>query len=291
MDELGAILRARRLSKHIGKSELPVPIERYIEIAADGRGDIVLRYDNSLSDEESGHTLVVSGKRCIVVNGNHEPERRRFTACHELGHIDLGLPSEHNRDSSQFARRSPNETLCDVFASELLLPGHLVKPRVEDSEIEFPAIEKLAGDFETSFAATGSQYAAMCDRPCAFVLAQRGMVRYASRSKSLREGGGFVRPGVELPTGSLASRLRGSSSVDGPIEVSAAEWFDDWRRSGVLVEDARHFARWDQTLALLWFEDDRMPSASGLDDDDDEDPLLKPLDGVLPWPGKSRRRR
>ena len=70
------------------------------------------------------------------------------------------------------------------------------------------------------------------------------------------------------------------------------EWFDDWKRGGVLQEDARYFPRWNQTLALLWF-DDRVPSSSSnyVDDDDDEEPALRPLDGVLPWPGKSRRRR
>ncbi|MBI3768652.1 MAG: hypothetical protein HY271_09180 [Deltaproteobacteria bacterium] len=135
--------------------------------------------------------------------------------------------------------------------------------------------------------------AAVCDRPCAFVLTQNGTIRYASRSKSLRECGGWIRPGQKVPDASLAAQLIRSAKVDGPIEVSAGEWLDDWGRGGVLQEDARHLPRWNQTLALLWFEDDRVPVSSSnyVDDDDDEEPALRPLDGVLPWPGKSRRRR
>ena len=91
----------------------------------------------------------------------------------------------------------------------------------------------------------------------------------------------------------MAAALIRSAKVDGPIEVSADEWFDDWKRGGVLQEDARHFPRWNQTLALLWFEDGLVPSSSSeyVDDDDDDEPALRPLDGVLPWPGKNRRRR
>ena len=57
-------------------------------------------------------------------------------------------------------------------------------------------------------------------------------------------------------------------------------------RGGVLQEGARHFPRWNQTLPLLWFEDDRVPSSASdyVEDDDDEEPALRPLDGVLPWP-------
>ena len=252
--------------------------------------DVVLRCDPSLGPDEAGHTVVVAGKRCIIVNGNDRLERQRFTALHEVAHIVLELPTEHENGGSQFARRSPNETLCDVFAAELLLPCHLFRPLVEDSEFGFEAIEGLATDFVASLAATGSRFAVVCDRPCAFVLTQNGIIRYASRSTTLRETGGWIRPGQHVPGDSLAAQLHRSASVDGPIEVAATEWFEDWNRGGVLLEDARHFPRWKQTLSLLWFEDDRIPVSSGFVEDDDEDPGLRPLDGVLPWPGKSRRR-
>lgn len=291
MDELDVIVRARRVSNSLTPDHIRLPLESYLKAMSALPHDIVFRFDTTLGHDEAGHTVVVAGKRCIIINANDRPERQRFTACHEVAHIVLGLPTEHENAGSQFARRSPNETLCDVFAAELLLPCHLFQPLVEDSDFGFAAIERLAGDFVASLAATGSRFATVCDRPCAFVLTQNGTIRYVSRSKSLRECGGWIRPGQKVPDASLAAQLIRSAKMDGPIEVSADEWFEDWKRGGILLEDARHFARWNQTLALLWFEDDRVPvSSKYVDDEDDEEPALRPLDGVLPWPGKSRRR-
>jgi hypothetical protein len=74
--------------------------------------------------------------------------------------------------------------------------------------------------------------------------------------------------------------------------VAATEWLDGWKGGGFLMEDARHFVPWNQTLSLLWFKDDRIPDANSEYDDneDDEEPALRPLDGILPWPSKRGRR-
>ena len=69
------------------------------------------------------------------------------------------------------------------------------------------------------------------------------------------------------------------------------DWFYDWSGLGILLEDARHLLRWDQTLSLLWFEDDAIPPrASPEGGGEEEEPALRELDGILPWPDKSRRR-
>ena len=33
-----------------------------------------------------------------------------------------------------------------------------------------------------------------------------------------------------------------------------------WERGGALLEEVRHLAQWDQTLMLLWFEDEEIPA-------------------------------
>ena len=71
----------------------------------------------------------------------------------------------------------------------------------------------------------------------------------------------------------------------------------------MLLEEARHLPQWDQTLTLLWFESEEVPSLRlrrtrrddryGRDDyntSDEEDELLPELDGYLRWPSKRRRR-
>ncbi len=41
-----------------------------------------------------------------------------------------------------------------------------------------------------------------------------------------------------------------------PLPVN--QWFEDWQRGGVLIEDTRHLGQWDQTLTLLWFDDEQL---------------------------------
>ena len=96
---------------------------------------------------------------------------------------------------------------------------------------------------------------------------------------------------MDLPAASLAGRRRCGAPDDGAEEVPADIWFEDWSREGVLIEDARHNSRWDQTIALLWFEDDDVPPPRDERRQREIDEFgLAELDGVLPWPGKRRRR-
>ncbi|MGA2259871.1 MAG: hypothetical protein ABSH28_00380 [Acidobacteriota bacterium] len=89
----------------------------------------------------------------------------------------------------------------------------------------------------------------------------------------------------------MSEKVRAGAECKGPEEIDADEWFSAWEQGGVLLEEARHLERWDQTLTLLWFEDDEIPPAmDGSLEEDGEDDLLKELDGILPWPSKKRRR-
>ena len=86
--------------------------------------------------------------------------------CHEIAHRALGLPSEHSGVSSwSYAKRSPNEILCDVFAAELLLPYKLFKPLVEKSDISLAVIDDLAKRCGASNMATGSRFATLASAP------------------------------------------------------------------------------------------------------------------------------
>lgn len=288
MDELSAVLKARALINKVAPTAVPVPIEAYAgEIGA------VLRKDKSLGPDEAGYSFEKDGRHYICVNANDRPERQRFTACHEIAHIVLGLPSDHEQlPWWSYAKRPLNEILCDVFAAELLLPYGLFKRCVDKADISLAAIDELAGQFETSTTAAGSRFAAVAGFPCAFVLSEKGAVRYASRSTTLRQGKAWIAPRMALPAGSVCARLHGGGVCDGPEETAADLWFSSWDRGGTLLEDARHLQQWNQTIALLWFEDEELPPPST-----DRSPAgeegeqgLAELDGILPWPGKKRRR-
>lgn len=286
MDEATAVLRAREFVRRMQPDELPVRVERYAAgVGAEVRVE-------ALEPDEAGCSFEAGGKRFICVNETDPRTRQRFTICHEIAHFLLKLPSEHMSSPAwSYKRRPLSEVWCDVFAAELLLPIDLFRPRVARSEKSLEAVSSLAEEFEASFPATGSRFAAVADSPCAFVLSEGGVVRYASRSKALRDAFATIPAGSKLPRGSLSERLCLGRVPEGPEECDADLWFAQWERGGVLLEDARHLDAWDQTLTLLWFEDEEIPeSPPGETRGRDEGAALQELDGVLPWPGKRRRK-
>ena len=128
------------------------------------------------------------------------------------------------------------------------------------------------------------------DAPCAFVLSEQGKVRYASRSRHCARRTRGFRPGWRCRRIGLRA-LRAGGTCDGPEEIAADIWFSDWDRGGALLEDARHLAQWDQTIALIWFEDEEVPAPEQDRHKRQEEEFgLAELDGVLPWPGRKRRR-
>lgn len=286
MDELSVVLKARELINKVGPTTIPAPIKAYVEHVG-----AFLRLEHDLGPDEAGWCFERNGKHYICVNAKDNEERQNFTVCHELAHIVLGLPSDHNgMPSWSYAKRSPNEILCDVFAAELLLPYKLFKPLVEKTDISLAAVDDLAGRFAASNMATGSRFAALIRTACAFVLSEQGKVRYASRSTALREAKAWIPARMALPQGSVSERLRAGGTCNGPEEIEADIWFNDWNRGGTLLEDARHLKQWDQTVALLWFEDEEVPPPKRDSREREEEEGLRELDGVLPWPGKKRRK-
>ena len=286
MDEFTAIMKARALVNKVNPRAIPVSVEAYAsELNAK------VKYDKTMSAGEDGCSTTFNGKLVIAVNANDRPERQRFTICHEIAHAVLGLPSEHHVTSWSYAKRPQNEVICDVFAAELLLPFTLFKPHVARALVGFRAVETLADLFEASLAATASRFATVTSTPCAYVLSEGGKIRYSARSKSLREAKAWVPLGVGLPEGSMAARLRSGQGCEGPQEIAADLWFDDWRRGGELLEDSRYHLTWDQGLSLIWFEDEDMPAQTNTEHRlTYENDGLAELDGILPWPGRGRRR-
>lgn len=278
-------MRARELVGRVNPTKIPVLLESYLADVG-----CILRVDFDLSADEPGFSVNIGGKEHIVVNGRDSAERQRFTTCHELGHVVLKLPSQHAESPLwSYSKRPPNEIYCDVFAAELLLPYRLFKPLADDAPIGFAALDDLAESFSASVMATGSRFAAAVDVPCAFVISQERVVRYASRSKSLRDAAAWIAPGTGLPPGSVSTKAKADVGIESG-EIPADQWFADWRRGGTLLEEARYLPRWKQTLTLLWFDDDEIPALDGDDQDSDEEQGLKELDGTLPWPGRKKRR-
>ena len=285
-DELDIATKAREFIKHCGPLALPVSVHAY---AAQINGMVA---EETLGDNEDAWSFRdTGGKYRICVNCAQSPRRRRFSVCHEVAHVVLGIESDHSTPSWSYARRPAGEIACDVFAAELLLPYQLFKPRVDSADMGLAAIGDLADAFDASLLSTGSRFATFSRELCAFVVAEGGKIRYSARSARLRQAKGWIRPGLPLPADSYSARVRAGESLSGPEEAEPDHWFEDWERDGVLIEDTRHIGQWDQTLTLLWFDDEGLaPQAPERKQWDEDAYRLRELDGVLPWPGRSKRK-
>ncbi len=293
MDEFQTILKARQFIGVAGNEAVPVDI-KHLATAADAKIKIVY----NLAEDESGQTARLKGKHLIIVNGNHREERQRFTVLHEIAHIVMGLPSQHHGTTLKtdvllrYRQRPEEEILCDVFAAECLLPYDSFAKEVADTNISLDAVKSLAAEYKASLTTTGSRFAANTIEPCAFVLSEDGWIRYVSRSKYLRELKGWIEFNIPVPEGSVAHRLmRGGAKIEDHDEISTDVWFGEGFQNRQLVsEEAIVLQEWNQCLSLIWFDESRKPTCERWDEDEDNESLLKELDGTLPWPSKSRRR-
>jgi Zn-dependent peptidase ImmA (M78 family) len=286
IDELDIAMKAREFIRLCGPSALPVSVDAY---ATQIKGVVV---PETLEENEDAWSFRdTAGKYRICVNCAHNQNRQRFSVCHEVAHVVLEIASDHASPSWSYARRPPGEVACDVFAAELLLPHKLFKPRVDAADMEFSSIGSLAEEFGASLISTGSRFATFSRELCAFVVSEGGKVRYSARSARLREAKGWIKPGASLPSGSYSARVRGGERASRPEEAEPEQWFENWGRAGSLFEDTRHLGQWDQTLTLLWFDDEELaPRTPERKQWDEDDYRLRELDGVLPWPGRKKRK-
>jgi Zn-dependent peptidase ImmA (M78 family) len=290
IDELAIRLKARQFMVGLDLSNIDKDLAVYMR-----------KVSAKLTTEEmhlgeSGYTLTRrDGKSSIVVNELERRERQRFSACHEVGHLVLGLASNHQETPDwSYAKRDDNEIACDIFASELLMPFDAFKRDVDQDQPSFELIERLRSKYVVSFAACASRLAAVTDYPCAFVFMNSTVVRYASRSKALRDLNALVEMRSPIPPGSVAHRLvRECEWSAEDSRVAQDVWFRDWPSGYDLTEMAKHYPTFEETFSLLWFEPDGGPDEpvtvwrSSVAQENDGG--LQELDGVLSFQKKAKK--
>jgi len=288
VDELEARQRARTFVAGL-RGLVGADVEAYVR-AANAR----IRYE-TLDPGESGYTMPKGTGFVITVNSNESLERQRFTTCHEIAHIILGLPSAHGElPSWSFAKRDLNEVWCDIFASELLMPYQQFQQRIPEGDPSEEVIETLAQAFGASFPATASRYASLVPFPCAYVTMDRDVVRYAGPNAALRRKGIRMAMKYPIPSGSVAKRLRAAGAPAADIDQVAQDvWLENCDGGYDLWELSRYYRKHDQTISLLWCSEEELPRGEvdrfnqRLDDNDGG---LDELTGVLTWDKHGRRR-
>lgn len=285
MDELTAISRARRLLQSHGVSAGRVDIEAI----ARALGFEIRRAE--LDPGLSGELVERKGKRWIILNEDDHPYRQRFTVAHEIAHHVLELRSSHgaslpSSELERYARRPPEEILCDVFAAECLVPFKSIQAEAAEFPFGAETIASLSERYEASRPCVASRFAQASGDHLAYVAVEQGMVRRAISSRSLRELKLWISSGVKVPRSSAVHQAIANGSEVQIADIEA----NDWSQSEIAGdfschEEAVHNEKFQCSLSLLTFEEvtNTTRSWEGHAGRDDDDGLLTPLTGELQW--------
>jgi Zn-dependent peptidase ImmA (M78 family) len=115
-----------------------------------------------------GYVEIVDGRYFAVISSLSNDKRRRFTLSHELGHVLFMREAERGSPVPLIRYRAAGcppglhqdpveESLCNVFASELLLPTMEVKGEVLASGNPVACILKLSKTFDVSLQAAAKR--------------------------------------------------------------------------------------------------------------------------------------
>jgi len=289
--ELKVVGQAWECQKAAGIDTVPVPIEKYLQVV---HAEMEVRYD--LEPDEAGQCFEIGSKRIIWINGNHSPERQRFTALHEIAHLYLNLPSKHGRTLSvnellRYSSRPPEEILCDVFASECLFPRRLFTADIGKHACGMQSVQTIAEDYLASLTATGSRFAAYSRDACAWILADDRRVRYVSCSSTLRDAGFWLPIGIEVPKHTVLGKLIAGSGDGRQEAVPVFAWTNnECKGISEFYEEAILVPSLSQGVALIWAEEMNERDRPTVTTRSEDDELLPELDGQLQF-GKRIRRR
>jgi hypothetical protein len=113
------------------------------------------------------------GELVIRIRSTDTPGRQRFTTFHEVAHTFLPgfrhAPQYRCAPLSPKARQDHTEMLCDLAASELLMPTRHVLRIVKESAFDLEAVGDLADECEASFEAAARRFVSLWPERCLFL--------------------------------------------------------------------------------------------------------------------------
>jgi Zn-dependent peptidase ImmA (M78 family) len=257
MDEADVRQKARAFVANVDVSNIREDLSPYVTAA-----NAKVKKDE-LGEGESGYTVTKpNGKHIITVNSIETDERQRFTVCHEIAHIVLGLDSSHEEVPSwSYAKRHPNEIACDTFAAELLMPYQQWLSAAPKEEPSPELIQHMADYVRHIIPSSGVKV--------------RQSQRYALR---IRHHGARRSAVCRTLHGVAASRSMDISQVGDP---SRAPWLTESAPQEIVLRRRGRFhrtsgsttgkrglisgnfqgitQRTDTTISLLWFDSDDLP--------------------------------
>lgn len=198
----------------------------------------------------------------IFYNGKASPARRRFTIAHELGHFVLhrGQRQSFNCDKesvySGIDAIRAIEREADDFASNLLMPGDLLRDWISNQRIDLHVLSAIAKRFEVSFEALCIRFIKFTTQRAILVYWDNGYVKYEWRRSSAVKTRARIRRNddpAEPPPGTLAADANIAQEWDG-AEIPAAIWCPEEAQHMRLCEFKHSYTTRDRVLTLLLLE-------------------------------------
>jgi hypothetical protein len=198
----------------------------------------------------------------IFYNARASTERRRFTIAHELGHFVLHRDLQQRFNCDKESVYSGVDTLraiereADDFASNLLMPGDLLRDWISNQRIDLHVLSAIAKRFQISFEALCIRFIKFTTQRAILVYWDNGYVKYEWRSSTAVRTRARIRrnadPQEPLP-GTLAADASVEQEWDG-TEMSAAVWCPEEARHMKLREFKHSYGARDRVLTLLLLE-------------------------------------
>jgi len=198
----------------------------------------------------------------IFYNGKANPERQRFTIAHELGHFILHRDQRQSFNCDKASVYSGADTIrviereADDFASNLLMPGDLLREWISNQRVDLHVLSALAKRFQVSFEALCIRFIKFTTQRAILVYWDNGFVKYEWRSSSAVKTRARIRrtddPQEPLP-GTLAADSTVEQEWDG-TEMSAAIWCPEEAPHMKLREFKHSYTTGDRVLTLLLLE-------------------------------------
>jgi hypothetical protein len=195
----------------------------------------------------------------IFYNGKASPERRRFTIAHELGHFILHRSQQMTFSCDKESVYSGADAIgniereADEFASNLLMPGDLLREWITRQKIDLRILSAIAKRFQVSFEALCIRFIKFTPERSILVYWDNGYAKYEWRSSSAVKTRARIRRSsdpAEPPPGTLASDTGIEQDWDGK-EMSAAVWCAEEAPYMRLREFKHTHRNRDRVLSLL----------------------------------------
>lgn len=240
---------AERILLDLGISQ---PNEIDLEVVAWSRGAVV-KYRQLHHCEAR---IVGSADRAIIsVNKASLPTRQRFSIAHEIGHWHHHrgqlLICSGSEIGNPAAGKANAETQADEFASNLILPNYLVRPRLQKIKtFNLKSAREIGAEFQVSLTATLLKAVQLNQFPIIVACYNKFGRRWFKRSVMVPE---WWFPNDLLDANSFAFDMlfKGTKEETYPRKMGADAWFTFRHADRFEVTEQSFSLPGDEILTLL----------------------------------------